>query len=152
VWRRKGGWWCQGKKGKGPSQGRRRRRRDESVKEGGVFANVNAESVRGPTPKGLDAVVRPPAGGKKGGTPGAEGVTAEGSREEAVQASKVPRAGGDSAERVEPQVRVKACETIAASKIGCKDRDRIKGSRRGARHKNDVPFENAIGFMRREVI
>jgi hypothetical protein len=129
VWRRKGGWWCQGKKGKGPSWGRRRRRRDKSVKEGGVFANVNAESVGGPTPKGLDAVIRPPMGGKKGGTPRAEGVAAEGSREEASQASEVPCAGGDSAERVEPQEWVEACETIAASEIGCKDRDRIKGSR-----------------------
>jgi hypothetical protein len=64
MWRtrRKGGWWCQGKKGEGPSQGRCRHRRDESVKEGRVFANVNAESIGCPMPKGVkglpvDAVV-----------------------------------------------------------------------------------------------
>jgi hypothetical protein len=79
-------------------------------------------------------------------------MAAEGAREKAVQASEIPGAGGDYAARVHPEVRVKAREAVAAGEVGSENRDRVKRSRRGTGHDDDIALEKTIGFVGRKVI
>jgi hypothetical protein len=114
-----------GGEGTGPSRGRWR---GESVKQRGVLTNVDAKGVRGPTSKRLYAVVRPPAGGEKRGTTGAERVPTKSGRKKAMKACEEPRPSGNGTERVKPEVGVETRETVTASEIGSENRNRIKWS------------------------
>ena len=117
-----------------------------------MLPDVNPEHVRGPTAERLDAVVGPPTGGKEHGTPRAKGVATERRREETMEPSEVPRAGGYRPLGVKPEVRVEAREAVTAGEVGGEGRDGIKWSGSHARNDNDIPVEEPITFMAREVI
>jgi hypothetical protein len=122
------------------------------VKECGAFANINAKGIGRPPPKGLDAVIGPPAGSEESGTAGAEGVATEGKGEEGVKPGEVPGTGGDSAAGVEPKKRAKTVTAVATTQIIAENQKGVKRGRSCARDDDDIAFKKSVGFVGWEVI